>query len=99
MGDFYIFSLKHTNRKDPWITFWRPENKGYAWPLEWSGKYTASEIDGDPGYYNDGVDTIAVPVVNVESLKIEAEVDRQTVFCLPNKKAVRTALIAARKQP
>lgn len=41
--EYYIVSLKHTDRKDKYITLWRSENAGYAYPLELSGKYKGYE--------------------------------------------------------
>jgi hypothetical protein len=41
---FYIVSLKHTKRTDPFVTLWREDCAGYAWPLPWAGAYTAADI-------------------------------------------------------
>lgn len=40
---FVIVSAKHTKPRDKYITFWRPDRKGYCWPLSWSGHYSAEE--------------------------------------------------------
>ena len=50
-------SLKHTNPRDPFISFWRPERKGYCWPLTWAGLYD----EADARELADGTDTVAVP--------------------------------------
>lgn len=63
---FYVISVKHTMRRDPFITFWRPENCGYAYPLSWAGKYPEDQISLN--YHNSGDDTIAVPVDVVDAL-------------------------------
>lgn len=39
MNKYYILSLKHTNKDDVWLTFWRPEERGYCWFKDWAGMY------------------------------------------------------------
>lgn len=70
MGAFYVISLKHSHKRDRYITFWRPENKGYAWPLSWAGRYTREQIEQSTEYYNNGSDTIAVPCDFIETLAV-----------------------------
>ncbi len=36
---YYIISLQHTHKTDEWLTFWRPENAGYAYAKEYAGVY------------------------------------------------------------
>lgn len=68
MSDFYIVSLKHTQRQHMYITFWRPDDAGYSYPLSWSGKYPEERVRSDLGYYNSGHSTIAVPCSVVDQL-------------------------------
>lgn len=72
MVEFYVISAKHTNRDHKYITVWRPEDKGYAWPLSWAGRYTERQISDSPDYYHCGenvvipcrvLDAMAVPVI------------------------------------
>lgn len=58
--DCYIVNLSHTRRDDKFISFWRPEAKGYAFPLPWAGKYSKTQVLAEPDYYNSG-DNVAVP--------------------------------------
>jgi hypothetical protein len=58
---YYIVSLKHTKASDKYISFWRKNNAGYAWPLSWAGDYSKDAILENPRYYNNGEDTISVP--------------------------------------
>lgn len=58
--EYVIVSVGKTGKKDPYITFWRPDNKGYAWPLAWAGSYSHEQVIADPDYYDNGTDTIAV---------------------------------------
>ena len=73
MSEFYIVSVKWSRRTDKYITFWRPDDKGYAYPLSWSGKYSADNVMAHLGYYNNGDDTIAVPVEIVDPLSVAPE--------------------------
>lgn len=72
MSDFFIASPKHTlgMRHHKYITFWRPDDRGYAWPLSWSGRYSADAVNDPKRYYSDGVDTLAVPCAVVESIAV-----------------------------
>lgn len=68
MSKFYIVSLKHTQARDPCVTFWRPDNSGYAWSLSRCGKYAEEQVREDFFYYNDGIHTVAVPCQAIEPL-------------------------------
>ncbi len=48
---YYICDLRPEWRAKPCVTFWRPKNCGYAFPLPWSGKYTLAEVSAKPDYY------------------------------------------------
>jgi hypothetical protein len=59
---YIILSLKHGTPVEP--CFWRPDNAGYT-TIPWAaGLYTEEEVDSDPGYYNNGYSTIAVPLTD-----------------------------------
>ena len=68
--DCYIVSIKHTRRDQPYITFWRPEAKGYAWPLSWAARYSEAEVLAERNYYHRGDDTLAVPCMLVDALAV-----------------------------
>lgn len=44
-------------RKDwnwrPYVTFWRPNNSNYAYPLSWSGDYSKETVDEGANYYTE----------------------------------------------
>lgn len=61
MAEYYIVSVKHTHRRDPFITVWRPNDSGYAYPLSWAGKYPEDQVLAKLGYYNSGCSAVAVP--------------------------------------
>lgn len=46
--EYYIISLKHTNKTDSYLTLWRADNAGYCISKELAGIYT--EIQ--EGYHN-----------------------------------------------
>ncbi len=46
---YYIVDLRPEWAKRPFVSFWRPKNCGYAYPLSWSGKYARDELE--PGYH------------------------------------------------
>jgi len=70
MRDCYIVSVKHTNREHAYITVWRPDDKGYAWPLSWAGKYREADVLAQRDYYHRGDDTLAVPCELLDALAV-----------------------------
>ena len=69
MTDFYVISVTHTNREHAYITVWRPDNKGYAWPLSWAGKYSEQEIHASLDYYHQG-GNVAVPCALLDGIAV-----------------------------
>jgi len=49
--EYYICDLRPEFRSNPFITFWRAKNSGYAYPLEWAGKYDAATVIEGGTYY------------------------------------------------
>lgn len=79
---FVILSLKHSEGKKP--CFWRPDNSGYT-NFPWgAGIYSKDEVESDPGYYNDGVNTLAIPLSNsgLESIGFNCSMDLDKVAAL-----------------
>lgn len=70
MSDFYIVSVKHTRRDSLYITVWRSNDCGYAWPLSWAGKYDEARIKELPGYYHSGCSNIAVPCEVLDKMAV-----------------------------
>lgn len=66
----YVVSLKHTKRDDAYITVWRPDAKGYAWPLSWAGQYNQAQVLAERDYYHRGDDTLAVPCALMDALAV-----------------------------
>lgn len=67
---FYVISVCHTNREHIYITVWRPDNKGYTWPLSWAGKYDKARLKANPDYYHSGCPNIAVPCEVMDAMAV-----------------------------
>lgn len=48
---YFIVDIRSDWLKHKYITFWRPNNSNYAWPLSWAGRYDKSVVDSNPSYY------------------------------------------------
>lgn len=51
IGPFLICDLRPEWSWRPYVTFWRPNNANYAYPLVWSGDYAEAEVMRGGGYY------------------------------------------------
>jgi hypothetical protein len=51
MGGFYVCDMRPSWANNWAVTFWRPKNCGYAYPLPWSGKYSRDEAIKERDYY------------------------------------------------
>ena len=71
MKEYYVISVKHTLRENDKITLWGADGRGYRQRLNTAGRYPESEILDLLSYYNNGYDTIAVPVDAAEALATE----------------------------
>lgn len=49
--EYYIADMRREFRGNPYVTFWRPKNNGYAYPLSWAGKYTEGTVAEGGSYY------------------------------------------------
>ena len=67
--DCYIINLSHTQRTDRYVTFWRPDEKGYAWPLSWAGKYPEEFVRKGMHYLN-SESNMPVPCSIVDALAV-----------------------------
>lgn len=110
MGDqFMIVDVRAEWRHKPYITLWRPDDAGYAYPLPWAGRYSRERIDEHPSYYatptfgNERVlERYPVPVEAVERLAIPPTpgmIDGDTGPVLKNDARTRRALRRAAYVP
>lgn len=74
---FFIVDLRREWKGQPYITFWRPRNANYAWPLSWAGRYTRDEVENGGGYYarREGRSLIrfAVPCAAAEKVAVDPD--------------------------
>lgn len=67
---YYIVNLSHLHREHRYVTFWRDNDSGYAWPLSWAGRYSESQVREHLDYYNSG-GNIAVPCAVVDAMAVD----------------------------
>lgn len=106
MTEFYICDLRKDWRRHRYITFWRPANANYAWPLSWAGKYDQATVDVHGSYYcvQEGRTFIRFPVPTaiVEALGVQpqaGDIDGNTGPVVLNTKQNRAILRAALYRP
>lgn len=76
---YIILSLKYSKKDEP--IFWRSNNAGYT-RIPWAaGIYTEEKVKNDPGYYNDGCNTIAIPLTDdaIEQSGLQFKLDMKAV--------------------
>lgn len=99
---FYIVDVRQEWRGNPYLTLWRPDNAGYAYPTAWAGQYTREQIEGQGTYYwrprygaKLAMDRFPVPCWFVDGIGIQPRdgiVDGNTGLVIPNTKFARDAL-------
>jgi len=107
--EFFIVDVREGFKGNPYITLWRPDNAGYAYPLPWAGRYSREEIEGRPGYHyskRDGkkrtLDRYPVPCDLAERHAVapaKGLIDGDAGPVLPNTAEVRAALRKGRWIP
>jgi hypothetical protein len=84
---YVILSLNHSDKDS--LCFWRPDNSGYTTNPWQAGIYTEEQVKGDPEYYNDGYNTIAICINNssltVSGVKISADWNKVKEYRKQNK--------------
>lgn len=103
---FFIVEVRPCFRGNPYVTFWRPGNAGYCYPLPWAGRYNREEIEARPSYYaatEGGMYTrFPVPCEAVESLGVRPKprvIDGNVGPVLRNDETIRETLRKARWIP
>jgi len=48
---YYICDMRREWLYKPYVSFWRPDDAGYCYPLTWAGKYKIERIASQLGYY------------------------------------------------
>jgi hypothetical protein len=100
---FYICDLRLDWKRHKYVTFWRPNNANYAWPLEWSGIYDRATIEEHGSYYYGAWDSererFPVPIALARHLATPTIIDGKAVVCVKNSKRNRELLRASRYVP
>ena len=68
--EFYVISVWHTLRENPYILLWKPNDRGHTFRTSTAGKYAADEIARCPSYYHAGYNNIAVPVEVLDKMTV-----------------------------
>jgi hypothetical protein len=61
---YIIISLKHSEKNS--LCFWRPKDAGYTIFPFMAGIYTEEEVKAKPHYYNNGYNSLAIPLTEIE---------------------------------
>jgi len=88
MRQYYIISLKHTQKENKWITLWRPDNRGYCYSQEDAGVY--EEIK--EGYHNMEGDSLPIDCSRLYDYFIPCKMDGGIKKAVPNIKQVHDML-------
>jgi len=94
---FLVVNLSHARSDQYYVTFWRPENSGYAYPLDWAGLYPRSVIEASLDYYHSG-SNVAVKAQGVLPLLLDplkGYVDGDAGPVVPNTRKVWSELLAS----
>jgi len=107
MTEYYIVDLR-PEFSGRYITFWRPDNAGYAYPLPWAGRYSQATVDEAGSYYHGSkdhrtrVDRFPVPCEIVERFGVApapGAIDGDVGPVVPRTEEIRKALKAAKYRP
>lgn len=105
---YFIVDLRRAWRGQKYVTFWRPNNSDYAWPLSWAGRYNKSTVDAHGDYYctTDAKGTLVrfpVPCEAIEAMQLTepdtGDIDGNAGPVLRNVGSVRRKLRAAAYVP
>lgn len=96
--NFYIVSLKWTYPNSAAFTFWGKNRSGYRWRVEEAGLYSKEEIEKHPDYFNNRLDTIAVPEKIIDSLKEKATYEKKESYFVLNTQKSRKLIGISKDQ-
>lgn len=69
---YYVVSVRHTKRADPYLTLWNPDDKGYCHRIEVAGKYAESHIAAHLDYYHSGCTNLAVICEVIDCMAVQS---------------------------
>jgi len=99
---FYIVSVRYTRKDSQYLSVWRPNNEGYAYPLPWAGRYSDAVVRREWDYYHNGFDSIAVPCEILDALGVlpsAGAVDGDVGPVIPNTKATWSKIMSTLAWP
>ena len=94
---FLVVNLSHARSDQYYVTFWRPDAKGYAFPLSWAGLYPRSVIEAHLDYFHSG-ENLAVKAKSVLPMLLDplkGYVDGDAGPVVPNTREVWSVLCAS----
>ena len=101
-----ICDLRPDWRRNPFVTFWRPDDAGYAFPLSWAGDYTPETVRAGGTYYTKHEDgkliRFAVPRSVAEAMAVpppDRMIDGNAGPVVPNNAQNRKKLLKAAHIP
>lgn len=105
--EYFIASVKWTERRQPYITLWGHDDSGYRVRLETSGRYGYERVMSHPSYYNNGYHTLAVPCSVLEAMATDVKpgwIDGDGGTWVPNNKAnwdviLKSAICSPAREP
>jgi hypothetical protein len=69
---YYVVSVHHTKRDDPYLLLWNPDDKGYCHRIEIAGRYPQSHIAAHLDYYHNGDRSIAVKCEVIDAMAVQS---------------------------
>jgi hypothetical protein len=98
---YYVVSVKHTKREDPYLTLWNPDDNGYCHRACIAGKYAESHVAAHLDYYHTGHSDIAVKCEVIDAMLVMSPpgyLDTPGLVA-PNSKAMWFDILYAPKWP
>jgi len=71
--NYVIISVANTASDDKYIKMWGPNCCGYRGRIETAGEYSPRTVNNALHYFNDGINTIAVPMHVVKHLAVPSD--------------------------
>jgi hypothetical protein len=87
---YVILSPQNSTADTP--MFWGPNDCGYTEYILQAGLYTASQVLASPGYYNDGMCAVAIPLTKTAMRKLgfKITIDNGALSAFANREVAAT---------
>ncbi|MES2732234.1 MAG: hypothetical protein V4714_10810 [Bacteroidota bacterium] len=87
-SEYYILSAKHTQKREPYLTWWGADCRGYTWFKSRMGVYS----EGEAKEIATNQDNYMVPKILVDNYFIKDISEGREGFAIPNLPIVLKAL-------